>query len=72
MLYWAGGEGMSCNMESDVTDLPEPDSPTSATTSFRFISNEICFTAFVFPEEDKKSTDKFWMLSSGCITDSRL
>ena len=36
----AFGYGSSCMMESAVTDLPEPLSPTSATDSPRSMSNE--------------------------------
>ena len=41
----AAGYGSSCRIESAVTDLPEPLSPTSATVSPRSISNETPRTA---------------------------
>jgi hypothetical protein len=45
-------------MDNEVTVLPEPDSPTIATVSPRFISNEIFCTAEVTPESVTKSTLK--------------
>jgi energy-coupling factor transporter ATP-binding protein EcfA2 len=47
-LYCAGGVGNNCKIESAVTDLPEPDSPTRATISPLLIVKEIFFTASVF------------------------
>ena len=37
--------GKRPRIASDVTDLPEPDSPTSATVVLRGMSNEMPFTA---------------------------
>ena len=44
-----GGLGMSLLIESEVTDLPEPDSPTIPKTSPLNISNETPSTALAVP-----------------------
>ena len=43
MIEFSGGSSPS--IASDVTDLPLPDSPTSATVLLRGMSNEMPFTA---------------------------
>ena len=45
--WLADGYGRSFITDSAVTDLPEPDSPTSATVSPFFTSNEMRSTASV-------------------------
>src|SRR5262245_64077827 len=45
--WCAAGYGSSLSTDSAVTDLPEPDSPTSATVSPFLISNETRLTAIV-------------------------
>ena len=45
----AVGYGNSFRIDSALTDLPEPDSPTSATHSPRLISNEMRSTATDVP-----------------------
>ena len=45
--WLAAGYGKSFITESAVTDLPEPDSPTSATVSPIFTLNEMRSTATV-------------------------
>jgi hypothetical protein len=52
-------------MESDVTDLPDPDSPTNATTSFLFSEKEIFCRAWVIPDSAVKSTESFFISSKG-------
>ena len=48
-------------MDNEVTVLPEPDSPTTATVSQRFTSREIFLTAEVVPDAVIKSTLKFFI-----------
>ena len=45
----AVGYGNSFKTDSALTDLPEPDSPTSATHCPRWIENETWSTAMVSP-----------------------
>jgi hypothetical protein len=66
VAYFAGGEGSSCKMDKDVTDFPEPDSPTNATISPRFTINEMFFNAWVVADSAIKSTERFCMLRRGC------
>src|SRR5712671_6242957 len=44
-VWAAAGYGNSCRIDSAVTDLPEPLSPTSANVSPRSSANEACLTA---------------------------
>src|ERR1700687_2581796 len=44
-VWAAAGYGNSCRIDSAVTDLPEPLSPTSANVSPRSTAKEACFTA---------------------------
>ena len=44
-----GGSGINLFMDKDVTDFPDPDSPTIPSTSPFKISKEILFTAFATP-----------------------
>ena len=44
-----GGSGISRLIDSEVTDFPEPDSPTIPNTSPLKISNEISLTALAIP-----------------------
>ena len=50
-----GGSGISPIRARDVTDLPEPDSPTMASVSPRRRSNEMFSTARVSPRWLEKS-----------------
>jgi hypothetical protein len=52
LLYIAGGTGSNCRTASEVTDFPEPDSPTMATTSPLFTVKEILLIAEVDPSSD--------------------
>jgi hypothetical protein len=45
-------------IDSAVTVLPEPDSPTSATVSAWPMSNDTCLTAWVTLSPERKSTDR--------------
>lgn len=63
--YFAGGLCNNCRIESDVTDLPEPDSPTMATISLLFISKETFLTAEVLPYSVLKSTERFFICRRG-------
>jgi hypothetical protein len=54
-------------MDKEVTDLPEPDSPTIATTSPQFTVKEIFFSAFVIPDSAMKSTERLFIRRRGCI-----
>ncbi len=49
---------MSRITESEVTDLPEPDSPTIATVSPGYTSNETLSTAVVVPRCVEKTVSK--------------
>ncbi len=49
-----------------VTDLPEPDSPTTASVRPAWTSNETPRTAFTTPASPSKSTARSLMLTSGC------
>ena len=46
---WPGGEGTRRMMESDVTDLPHPDSPTTPNVSPRRTLKFTPSTAFTTP-----------------------
>ena len=52
-------------MDKEVTDLPDPDSPTSATISPRFTSREIFFKAFTVAVSVSKSTQSSFICNSG-------
>ena len=54
----ADGYGNSFITDSAVTDLPEPDSPTSATVSPLLISNEMRSTASVTRSPWRKATER--------------
>src|SRR5215467_12536069 len=54
----AAGYGSSRRIDSAVTVLPEPDSPTSATVSALPISKEICLTAWVVLPPLRKATER--------------
>ena len=58
LLYVAGGDGNNCNIDKEVTVLPEPDSPTIATVSPVLIVKEMFFTAEKVSESVLKSTLK--------------
>ena len=60
----AAGYGSSCRIESAVTDLPEPLSPTSATVSPRPISNETPRTASTTRPPVSKCTARSSTVSS--------
>ena len=64
-IYSAGGEESNCNIDKEVTVFPDPDSPTMATVSPRFMSIEIFLMAEVRPESVTKSTDKFSICRRG-------
>jgi hypothetical protein len=53
-------------MESDVTDLPEPDSPTIATISPLLTCRDIFFIAEIFSNSVEKSTERFLICRRGC------
>ena len=55
----------NCNIDNDVTVLPEPDSPTIATVSPLLILKEIFFTAEVLSEPVTKSILKFFIWRRG-------
>jgi hypothetical protein len=61
VVYFAGGEGSNCNMDREVTDLPDPLSPTSASVSPLLMLNEIFLTAVVVEYSLTKSIDRFSM-----------
>ena len=44
-----GGDGISCIIDKEVTDFPEPDSPTTAKVSPFFKSKLTPSTAFTKP-----------------------
>ena len=58
VVYFVGGEGSNCKMDRDVTDFPEPLSPTSASVSPLLIVNDMFFTADVVPYSLTNSMDK--------------
>ena len=62
--YFVTELGNSCKMESEVTDFPDPDSPTMATISFLFTENEISLNAFIIPLSVAKFIERFCMLSN--------
>src|SRR5262245_3418004 len=59
------GYGRSCMIDSAVTDLPEPLSPTSAADSPRSISNETWRTAWTSPPSTVNDTERSRTESSG-------
>jgi len=63
---------LEVSIDSALTDLPEPDSPTSATHSPRLISNEIRSTASVLPACWWNATERSRMSSSGWLAASML
>src|SRR3954451_1426320 len=63
----AVGYGNSLRIESALTDLPEPDSPTSATHSPRLIWNETLSTASVVTPPWWKATERSRTLSRGWL-----
>ncbi len=46
-------------IDNDVTDFPEPDSPTMPIISFLCISKETSFTAFTIPDSVLNSVTRF-------------
>ena len=54
-------------MESAVTDLPEPDSPTSATVSPGWTENDRLSTALSVSRLERNSTDRFSTRRSGSL-----
>jgi hypothetical protein len=54
-------------MESEVTDFPDPLSPTNANISPFLTWKEMFLTAAVLPLSEIKSTLRFSMRNSGCI-----
>ena len=56
---------MSCNIESAVTDLPDPDSPTNATISPLSTEKEMFFKAVVVLFSEIKSIERFRTLNNG-------
>src|SRR3982751_728669 len=63
----AFGYGNSLRIESALTDLPEPDSPTSARHSPRLIWNETLSTASVVTPPWWKATERSRTLSKGWL-----
>src|SRR5262245_12115732 len=61
-----GGEGISRMMDSAVTLLPEPDSPTMATVSPASMSSETWSTAVSRPRSVLKRVVRLRTFSSGC------
>ncbi len=57
----AGGVDSNCKIESEVTVLPEPDSPTIATISPLLTSREMFCMAVVVSDAVLKSTERFFM-----------
>ena len=55
----AGGSGRSPSMVWQVTDLPDPDSPTIPTISPLSIENEMSSTALTVPERVWKKVLRF-------------
>ena len=62
-----GGHVMRRMMESALTDLPQPDSPTTATVSPGFTSKVMPSTALTTPSEVKKCVLRSWT-SRSCST----
>src|SRR5215813_370521 len=60
-----GGDAMSLRMESEVTLLPQPDSPTTASVSPTDTENETPSTARTTPSRVKKCVCKSSISSSG-------
>src|SRR3954453_9712976 len=54
----AAGEGRSLRIDNAVTDLPEPDSPTSATVSPRAMSNDTRSTAHISRSPWRNATER--------------
>src|SRR6186997_1077543 len=52
-------------IESAVTDLPDPDSPTIANISLRLTEREIFFKAEVVPDSETKSIERFFIVRRG-------
>lgn len=52
-------------MDKEVTDFPEPDSPTNATVSPLDTVKEIFFTASVMPLSEWKLTCRFFICNNG-------
>jgi hypothetical protein len=65
VVYFAGGEGRSCNTERAVTDFPEPDSPTTAIISPRSTEKDKFLTALLIVDSEMKSTDRFCICKRG-------
>ena len=63
--YSAGGVGNSCRMDKEVTDLPEPDSPTMASNSPRETDMLIFFNACVRVPSVTKWMLRFLMCNRG-------
>jgi hypothetical protein len=59
-------------MESEVTDLPDPDSPTMARISPRPTEKEISFSAWNFPVSVLKLTERSLTWRRGFIYLSRI
>jgi hypothetical protein len=51
-------------MDNDVTDLPDPDSPTMPTVSFLFREKLMLLTALKMPSSDLNETLRFFTSSS--------
>ena len=62
-----GGCGISRRIESAVTLLPLPDSPTTASVSPRFTSNDTPSTARTTPSSVKKCVFRFSTRRSGSL-----
>ena len=65
--YTTGGDGINCKIDSDVTDLPEPLSPTIATISPLFTVIDILFKALVIIPLLLKLTVKFFICNKGLL-----
>ena len=61
--YLTVPSGKSCRMDSAVTDLPDPDSPTKDKVFPLAISKEILSTALKAESFDSKSITKFLISS---------
>src|ERR1700739_4268323 len=74
----AVGYGNNFRIESALTDLPEPDSPTRATHSPRLISNEMRSTASAMPlgwwkdNERSRTESRGWLMASMRLLPERL
>src|SRR4051812_40098967 len=55
---WLAAPGRSCRIDNAVTDLPDPDSPTSPSVSPRRTSKEMCRTASVTVVPCVKRTER--------------